>query len=107
MPRLDRQHKEYHINLMGLPVYFASSREGSVYWRDMCWAWALVMRDHDAELLRKRVGSGTGVILLSRLAVKWMPEPWKTELDKKYLMVRQIRQNKEAIEAANAQEVTE
>ena len=101
--RLDRQHKEYHINLMGLPVYFASSREGSVYWRDMCHAYALVMRDHDPELMKKRVGAGTGVILLTRLAIEWLPEPWKTELQKKYLMVRQKRQALEAIDAAYAE----
>ena len=99
--RLDRQHQEYRPEFLGLPVYFGSSKEGSAFWKDTCYAWALVMREHDAELMKKRVGAATGVVLLTRLAIKWLPEPYASELQAKYLIVRQKRQACEAIDAAN------
>ena len=45
--RKDLQHKEYRPMLLGLRVYYGASDEGSIYWRDMLMAMALVMRDHD------------------------------------------------------------
>ncbi len=105
--RKDRQHGEYHVNLLGLPVYPASSPEGSVYWRDMWHAFALVMRDHDPELMRKRVGAGTGAILLTRLALKWLPEPFASETQRQYLILTAKRRANDAIDAQAAQEGTE
>lgn len=99
--RLDLQHQEYHPHILGLPVYFGTSKEGSAYWQDMCHAFALVMRDHDAELLRVRIGAATGVVLLTRLAIKWLPEPYAAELQAKYLILRQKRQACDEIDAAN------
>ena len=97
--RLDKQHKEYHINMMGLPVYFASSKEGATYWKDMLHAFALTMRGYDPELMSKRVGAGTGAILLTRLALKWLPEPYASETQAHYLRLLRIRQATEAINA--------
>ena len=101
MPRLDRQHKEYHPHILGLPVYFGATKEGSAYWQDMNYAWALVMRDHDPELKRVRIGAATGVVLLTRLAIEWLPEPYASELQAKYLILRQKRQACDEIDAAN------
>jgi len=84
---------------MGLPVYYGSSKEGSTYWKDMLFAFALVMRDHDPDLMSKRVGSGTGAILLTRLALQWLPEPYKTEVQAKYLILRTRRQAADNAEA--------
>ena len=100
--RLDRQHKEYHPILLGLHVYYGASEEGSVYWRDMLMAMTLVMRDHDPKLERQKIGASTGAVHLTRLALKWLPEPWKTEVQDKYLILRQKRAAIDAIDAANA-----
>ena len=99
--RKDLQHQEYRPEFLGLPVYFGSSKEGSAYWKDINYAFALVMREHDPELMKRRVGAATGVVLLTRFAIKWLPEPYATELQQKYLIVRQKRQACEAIDAAN------
>ena len=104
--RKDAQHKEYHIHLLGLPVYFASSKEGSVYWRDMCHAFALVMREHDPELKRQRVGAGTGIILLTRLALKWLPEPFASETHDQYMILTAKRRASDEIDAQAAQDAT-
>jgi len=103
--RLDTQHKEYRPELLGLPVYYGSTKEGSEYWQDMLLAFALVMREHDPELMKQRVGKATGAILLTRLALEWLPEPYKTETQHQYLILRQKRAAIEAIDAA--QEVRE
>ena len=100
--RLDRQHEEYHIKLLGLPVYYGSSKEGSVYWKDMLHAFALVMRDHDPELMSKRVGAGTGAILLTRLALMWLPEPYASETQRHYRILTAKRRASDEIDAQEA-----
>ena len=99
--RKDTQHKEYRPEILGLPVYYGTTTEGSAYWQDMTFAWALVMRKHDPELMKRRVGAATGVVLLTRLAIKWLPQPYKSELQREYLILRQKRQALADIDAAN------
>ena len=97
--RLDKQHKEYRPELLGLPVYYGTSKEGSAYWKDMLFAFALVMRTHDPDLEKVKVGAATGAILLTRLALKWLPEPYASETQAHYLRLLRIRQATEAINA--------
>jgi len=99
--RKDLQHKEYRPMLLGLRVYYGASDEGSIYWRDMLMAMALVMRDHDPELEHRKIGASTGAVHLTRLALKWLPEPWNTEVQEKYRILRQKRQALADIDAAN------
>ena len=103
--RQDRQHKEYRPHLLGLPVYYGSTAEGSAYWQDMLMAFALVMREHDPELMKQRVGASTGAILLTRLALKWLPEPYNRETQHHYIILCQKRAALDAIDEAAAETI--
>lgn len=96
----DKQHDGYRPKAFGMDVYFATTEEGSDHWRDMGGAFALLLQEQDPELKRKHVGASTGFTHLIRLAIKWLPEPAATELQRKYLIVRQIRLDKEETEKA-------
>lgn len=100
--RKDRQHEEYNAEILGLRVYFGSAREGSAWWRDMNHAFALTMRDHDPELAKQRVGAATGVVLLTRLALKWLPEPYASETQRHYRILTAKRRASDEIDAQAA-----
>ena len=101
--RLDNQHKDFKLRMLGMPVYYGREGIDPHYWKSMCAATAIVMRRHDTRPKgrRTRIGASTGAVWLTRLALEWMPEPYKSEIRAEYLILEQERQAVEAVRAAN------
>lgn len=68
----------------------------------MSHAFAIVMQNHDPELFKHRIGASTGIVHLSRLALKWMPEPWASEIQHEYRKLAAKRRAADEIDAQAA-----
>ena len=99
--RKDRQHKEWRAVCLGMPIYYGSEKADPHFWKLTLHAAAVIMMRHNPELEKKKIGASTGAVWLTRLALEWMPEPYKSEIQAEYLILEAERQAAEAVRTAN------
>ena len=85
MPRKDRQHKEYRVDVLGTRVYCGTEKGDAHYWEDMALATGRVLHKHGA---RRDAGRSTGILWLARWALDNMPEPIRGMIATMYLEIR-------------------
>ena len=85
MPRLDKQHKEYRLTVLGTVVYPGTKRGDHTYWQDTLLASADVLIEDGA---RGDAGASTACAWLTNWALDHLPAAYRARIDAKYLLRR-------------------
>ena len=83
--RLDRQHQEYRLVVLGTVVYSGTKRGDHTYWQDTLLATADVLIEDGA---RGDAGASTACAWLTNWALDHLPAPYRARIHDKYLLRR-------------------